>query len=283
MPELSKERGADTIGRGSRLFSLLTLERTRATLRSRAGRLVATTVALLYGVIALFAGYMLQIAPTGATGTTARVLTNSYSPAWWNYPAVLVTTPGGILVLPFVATVSMVLVSIGVGVGMGAGILLAARFYRTWERAKRAGGLVSPLAGLTPAMVALLTLGACCSTSAAAAGGIGAIAEVTGTSYNQILLNSWILNVFQVGVLAIALIAQEQLISVYSKLVRADPEPGPSAVGSDTRSSCPIDVSPTGLRLRRSARGRRGSPTLPEGDRSAVPHSGRTLPVTEHR
>jgi hypothetical protein len=210
--------------RGKRLISLLTLKHTRATLRGGRGRMIATSIAIFYGSIALIAGFMLQVGPTGASGTTVRILTNSYSPAWWNYPAVLVTTPGGILVLPCASTISMALVAIGVGVGMGAGILLAARFLRSWKEARGRGGLVSPLAGLTPAMVAALTLGACCSTSAAAAGSIGAIATVSGTSYDQVLLNSWILNVFQVVVLAIALIAQEMLIGVYSDLLEGGPQ-----------------------------------------------------------
>ena len=81
--------------RGKRLISLLTLKHTRATLRGGRGRMIATSIAIFYGSIALIAGFMLQVGPTGASGTTVRILTNSYSPAWWNYPAVLVTTPGG--------------------------------------------------------------------------------------------------------------------------------------------------------------------------------------------
>ena len=222
--------------RRSRLVGLLTLRRTRAVLRSRRGRALAVSIAAIYGFIALLAGYMLQIVPTGASGTTVRVLTNSYSPAWWNYPAILVVTPGGVVVLPFLSTISMVLVSIGVGVGMGAGILLASQFFRTWKLARAGRGLASPLAGLTPAMVALLTLGACCSTSAAAAGSIGAIAEVSGTSYDQILLNSWILNVFQVVVLAIALVAQEYLIGVFSNLAKPGAQPRSNAPEQAARS-----------------------------------------------
>lgn len=222
--------------RRSRLVGLLTLRRTRAVLRSRRGRALAVSIAVIYGFIALLAGYMLQIVPTGASGTTVRVLTNSYSPAWWNYPAILVVTPGGVVVLPFLSTISMVLVSIGVGVGMGAGILLASQFFRTWKLARAGRGLASPLAGLTPAMVALLTLGACCSTSAAAAGSIGAIAEVSGTSYDQILLNSWILNVFQVVVLAIALVAQEYLIGVFSNLAKPGAQPRSNAPEQAARS-----------------------------------------------
>ncbi len=209
---------------GPRLLSILTLRRTRAVVRGRGGRLAVAGIALAYVFIALLAGYMLEFARTGASGVSVEVLTNRYSPAWWNYPALLVVAPGGVLALPFLATVAMVLVSMGVGLGMGAGLILEVRFVRSWRTVKASGGTASPLAGLTPAMVAVLTLGACCSTSAAAAGGIGAIAEASGTTYNQILLNSWYLNVFQVAVLGLALIAQEQLIAVYGNLLGTSSE-----------------------------------------------------------
>lgn len=218
----------------SPLFSLLTLRRTRGLVRGRRGRAVAVSIAVLYGFVALFAGYMLQFGSTGSSGTTVELLTNPHSPAWWNYPALLVIAPGGLLALPVLAAVSMVLVSVGVGLGMGAGILLATRFFRSWKSARAEGGATSTLAGLTPAMVALLTLGACCSTSAAAVGGIGALAEASGTSYDQILLNPWFLNVFQVTVLGIALLAQEQLIAVYGNLVGSPPVIAPRATVSAT-------------------------------------------------
>jgi len=184
-------------------------------------------IAISYGLVALLAGYMLEFVRTGASGTTVVVLTNPYSPAWWNYPALIVITPGGVLALPFFATFSMVVVSIGVGLGMGAGLLVAVRFFRSWKSAKASGRPATSLAGMTPAMVAVLTLGACCSTSAAAAGGIGAVAVASGTTYNQILLNSWFLNVFQIVVLAVALLAQELLISMYDSLLQRSPEADP--------------------------------------------------------
>lgn len=219
--------GAPAPERGQQLYSLLTLRRTRAVVASRGGRLTAITIAVAYGFVALLAGYMLELGPTGASGTTIRVLTNPYSPAWWNYPALLVVTPGEVLVLPFGATVSMALVSMGVGIGMGAGLILAVRFLRSWKRTRGRPGSMSPLAGLTPAMVALLTVGACCSTSLAATGDIAAIAEASGASSTQILLNSWFLNVFQVVVLGIALVAQEQLIAVYGNLLTSPPSGTP--------------------------------------------------------
>ncbi|MGD0256906.1 MAG: hypothetical protein ABSB90_03375 [Thermoplasmata archaeon] len=162
------------------LGSLLTLRRTRAEVRGVRAKLAVTAIAVGYGFVALLAGYMLEFVRTGASTPTVAVLTNPYSPAWWNYPALIVVTPGAVLVLPLLATISMAVVSIGVGLGMGAGLLVAIRFFRSWRAARTMEGQVPLLAGMTPAMVALLTLGACCSTSAAAAGALGAVASITG-------------------------------------------------------------------------------------------------------
>ncbi len=60
-------------------------------------------------------------------------------------------------------------------------------------------------------MIALVTLGACCSTTAAATAGLGVIAQASGTSIDELLANNWYIGVFQILVLWIALIAQEQL------------------------------------------------------------------------
>ena len=197
------------------LLSVLTLSRTRKLIRGVVGRSLAISIALVYGFISLVVGLMLVFGPTGTTSTQVEVITNPYVLQWWNYPAVLVIAPGGVLELPFFDTVSTVLVSIGVGIGMSAGIMLARRILRERRRSPSGAGAVTTLASLTPAMVALLTLGACCSTTAAAAAGIGAVAQASGTTYASLLLNSWYLNVFQLAVLALALLAQEQLLRVY--------------------------------------------------------------------
>ena len=90
-------------GTASSWASLLTLRRTRATLRGPKGVSIALTVAILYGFIALLAGGMLEFFRTGATGTTVEVVTNAYSPAWWDYPGLLVVAPGGVLGLALLA------------------------------------------------------------------------------------------------------------------------------------------------------------------------------------
>jgi hypothetical protein len=197
------------------LSAWLTLRQTRALLRGKGAKAIAVGVGGVYAVVSLLVGLMLEIVPTGVHSTTVTLLTGAYEPDWWNYPALLVVGPNGVLALPFFPTLSMIVVSIGVGLGMSAGLLVAVRLLRERKAARRGSGTASTLAGMTPAMVAVLTLGACCSTSAAAAAGIGAVAQASGTTYDQLLVNSWYLNVFQMVVLGVALLAQEQLLSIY--------------------------------------------------------------------
>lgn len=207
----------------TRGVALATLERSRSELNGRVPKLLALSVGVVYGFIALQVGQMLTFGPTGQSATTYMVLWNNGSTAWWNYPALLVIFPGGVLALPFFATVVMVLVSIGVGIGMSVGILLTARLLVRRRRELSGPASAGALAGLTPAMIGLVTLGACCSTTAAATAGIGALAQASGSSLNAVLLNGWYIGVFQLAVLWVALVAQEQLLSIYGVLL------GPSA------------------------------------------------------
>ena len=159
----------------------------------------------------------------------AEVLWSGGAPAW-NYPGLLIVQPWGVVTLPFFATIAMVLVSIGVGIGMSVAVLLGIALVR--NRRARAGqpAAVGSVAGLTPAMIALVTLGACCSTTAAATAGVGLVGQVSGTSTDNLLLNNWFLGVFQIAVVWIALLAQELLLRVYGGLfglaaISGAPEP----------------------------------------------------------
>ncbi len=200
------------------LGSILTLQRSRAILRSPAGRALAISVGFVYGFVSLLVGQMLVFGPTGQTDVTVQVITASSSTAWWNYPAVLVVAPGGLIALPFLPAVTMVIVSIGVGLGMAVGVVLAVRLLRMRRNSSTAPTLASSAAGLTPAMLALVTLGACCSTTAAATAGLGAVAQASGQSLSTVFLNTWYLGLFQVAVLGVALVAQEQLVVVYGSV-----------------------------------------------------------------
>lgn len=218
-----------THDRFRRAMSLLTLERSRAELRGRGPRALAVAVAVVYGFVALQVGLMLTFGPTGQTTTTVTPIWGDGAAAWWNYPALLVIFPGGVLALPFFATLVMVLVAVGVGIGMTVGIVLTVRLLR--QRRRELGGPASAgaAAGLTPAMIALVTLGACCSTTAAATAGIGALAQASGSTLDAVLANNWYIGVFQLVVLWVALVAQEQLLAVYGLLLGASAQTAPLA------------------------------------------------------
>jgi hypothetical protein len=200
------------------LASILTLQRSRALLRNPAGRALAISVGFVYGFISLLVGQMLVFGPTQQSHVTAQVLTAPSSSAWWDYPALFVLAPGGVVELPFLPAVTMVIVSAGVGLGMAVGVLLAVRLFRMQRNSTTGPTLASSAAGLTPAMLALVTLGACCSTTAAATAGIGAVAQSSGQSLSTVFLNTWYLGFFQMAILAVALVAQEQLVVVYGGL-----------------------------------------------------------------
>jgi hypothetical protein len=173
---------------------------------------------VLYALGSMTLGGMLILAHIGG-GYTFEVLWRSqtgFQP--WNYPGVLIVAPWGIVSLPFFATVAMVLVSVGVGIGMAVAVLLGVALVRRRAKSAHQPVAVGSLAGLTPAMIALLTLGACCSTTAAATAGVGLVAQVSGSNTDTLLLNNWYLGVFQVAVVWIALVAQELLLRVYGGL-----------------------------------------------------------------
>jgi hypothetical protein len=202
------------------LLSSLTLRRSWGVLRGPMARSMVASIAMLYALGSMLLGGMLQLFPTGNQGRYVEFLASpNGDPAWWNYPAVIAVAPGGLLILPFFATIVMVVVSIGVGIGMTVGLVLVYRVIKDRRRNLGVPTLASTAAGLTPAMVCLVTLGACCSTIAAATAGIGVVAQLNGTSVEAVIDNSWFLGVFEVGVLWVALIAQEQLLSAFARFL----------------------------------------------------------------
>lgn len=217
-------------------LALLSLARSRALLRTRIGVLSVTFVAVLYGLVALLEGGMLLLTRTGFSTIATTVIPGQGESAWWNYPALIVSGPDGVLALPFLATVTMVVVSIGVGIGMSVGLVLAYRLLRKGGTGAGRSAAFGSVPGLTPAMIALVTLGACCSTTAAATAGIGVVAQASGTTTQALLLNSWYLNVFQVAVLWVALVAQEQLLTVYGRLLQ------PKEAGAELVVPAPVDL-----------------------------------------
>jgi hypothetical protein len=112
----------------------------------------------------------------------------------------------------------MVVVGVGVGYGMTVAFLLAIRLVRNHGLATGGSTATGAFAGLTPAMISLVTLGACCSTTAAATAGVGLVAQASGTTASNLLLNNWYLGVFQIVMVWVALLAQEMLLVVYAGL-----------------------------------------------------------------
>ena len=210
-------------GDTSRVWPLLTLRRTRALLIGLRYRVLVGLVALAYAFGAMVFGGMLYFPSHPLrTGWSFYIFPSGPGPSW-AYPIVLVGSPYFQFGLPIISGILVTLSAAGVGLGMSLAVFLIIRLLRT----PRAGSLqptaVGAAAGLTPVMIALVTLGACCSTTAAATAGICLAAQASGTTAAAALANGWYLGVFQVAVIYVALIAQEQLLNGYGLLFESAP------------------------------------------------------------
>jgi hypothetical protein len=201
-----------------RAASVLALGATRRYLRESHARMMVVFFALLYALGSMVLGGMLLLARVPGGYTSEVLWGNAYGSGSWNYPGLLVVAPWGVLSFPFLATLSMALVSIGVGIGVTVAILISVKLVRDRRTGAARAGSVGSIAGLTPAMIALVTLGACCSTTAAATAGVGLVAQASGSTLNNLLVNNWFLDVFQVSILYVALVAQELILRVYGGL-----------------------------------------------------------------
>jgi hypothetical protein len=217
------------------IWALLSLRRSRSLVRRPRFFLLGIAIAVVYALIAMVVGTMLQIFSPPAHLSSFWVILTSGTPAW-DYPALLAVNPYFILALPFLPTVFMILTSAGVGLGMTVAVILSANLLRRRRSTSARPAAVGTAAGLTPAMIALITLGACCSTTAAATAGIGITAQATGTSTVTLLANTWYLGVFQLAILYVALLAQEQLLTVYAGIVSS-----PVGIDPVTAISPPLD------------------------------------------
>jgi hypothetical protein len=217
--------------KGPRIASFLLLRRSRALLARPRYRRAALGVAVCYGLLALVLGDMLTVS-TSAFQVESYVAVVAGGTPWWNFPALLVETPNFVLALPFLPTLVMVLLSIAVGLGMTVAALLIAEQVRGRQAGARGLTTVS-LAGMSPALVALVTLGACCSTAAGASAGVLLLHAVSGSSATSALANVWYLGFFQLGIVWAGLLAQEQLVTVYRGLT-----PGiPATLGTSSEHS----------------------------------------------
>ncbi len=217
---------------------LLTLRGIRTFIRDSSARGGVAFFALLYGLGAAFTSGMVLITSIPGGYTFTVFWSGGPGTFFWNYPGFLLVAPWGVVSAPFFPTLAMAVVSVGVGLGMTVAFLLAVRLLRHRRRAAGTPAATGTVAGLTPAMITLVTLGACCSTTAAASAGVGLVALATGTTTNNLLLNNWFLGVFQIVVVWVALLAQELLLVVYAGLfAKRDGEtPAPPPVAWDRRS-----------------------------------------------
>ena len=212
------------------LARALRFEEIRAFLRRSHAVGLAVLLGVSYALGSLLLGGMLVLAPEHVS-TSVEVLVGG-SGGSWNYPALFVVAPWGVLGLPFFATFSMVVVAAGVGLGMAVAAVLTYRLVRpSTEEAARTKS-VGIATGLTPAMISLVTIGSCCTTTAAATGGIGLIAQASGTTTANLVLNNWYLGVAQMAIVWAAVFGQELLLTVYSGLLglRSTSHPTPRVV-----------------------------------------------------
>jgi len=218
-------------------LSLLTVREIRRYIARSSAIMLAVFVGLVYALISMSEGGMLVLAPLRGGYQFLIVTGSGTGYQSWNYPGLLVLAPWGIVDLPLFGTVAMLFVSGCVALGMTAAALLAVRLVVRRSSAAVAPTSLGALTGLTPAMIALLALGACCSTTAAATAGVGAIALVTGTTTANLLVNNWFLGLFQMVIVWVALLAQEALLISYGDLfglragdpLRSEPTPSPEA------------------------------------------------------
>jgi hypothetical protein len=208
------------------LLSVLSLREIRGFLRRSHAIPLAVFLGVAYALGSMLEGGMLILEPLRGGTTIEILLASGTGSGWWNYPGLLVVAPWGILALPFFATIAMVGVSIGVGLGMAVAVGLVLRLLRPSPQEVARSKAVGVATGLTPAMIGLVTLGSCCTTTAAATGGIGLIAQASGTSTANLLVNSWYLGVAQLAIVGVGLFAQELLLAVYGGLLGIGPRRG---------------------------------------------------------
>ncbi len=207
----------ETLGQ---VLSLASLERTRALLRTRRGRLLVAALAVLFALLSMLIGQMLTF--PGFSGPLFVSVQWTGSP-WWDFPEVFVFNGGVALDLLFLPTVTMVLVSVGVGIGATAALFTAMPRLRTRpERGAREAATTSA-AGASAAITGLATMGACCCTSCVGAAGVAVVAAASGTDILFLLRENWYLDLFQLAVLGVALMAQERALRLPANYCKVPP------------------------------------------------------------
>lgn len=192
-----------------RVLSLATLQRTRGLLRSRRARLLTAAIAIGYLFVSMLVGEMLTFPGFASPFFVTVQWTGS---PWWDFPELFVYNAGVALDLLFLPTVTMILVSAGVGIGATAALFtLFPRLRATSQRTDRAAATTSG-AGASAAITGLATMGACCCTTCVGAAGVAVVAAASGTNVALLLGQTWYLDLFQLVVVGLALLAQERAL-----------------------------------------------------------------------
>ncbi len=203
-----------------RILSLASLERTRALLRNRRARLLVIAIALAYVLLSMLIGQMLTF--PGFTGPFFATVQWTGSP-WWDFPELFVFNAGVALDLLLLPTVTMVLVSAGVGIGATAALFTAVPRLRDGPQAAGREAATSSAAGASAAITGLATMGACCCTTCASAAGVAVVAAASGTNIALLLSQTWYLDLFQLVVVGLALMAQERSLRLPAEYCRVPP------------------------------------------------------------
>ncbi len=190
-------------------LSLLSLRETRRGLREARMRWVIMPLAVSFALVSMILGRMLEFYPSYQPFSVTTVWVNYGNPIWWNYPALVILFSQGDLILPFLATVTMVLVSAGVALGGATGLTALRAFVRARRLRTKAAGPAAAATSTAPAVGGLATLGACCCTSCAGLAAVAVVAGATGTSLSVLRLNTWYIDLFQLVVVGVSLLAQE--------------------------------------------------------------------------
>jgi hypothetical protein len=199
----------------ARFGSFLALERTRSLLMGLRYRLLVGVIGLSYVLGTMLFSGMLFIPSHPLNVPVFFFIEPAGYGASWTYPAILAGNAYFQVDLPMLSSILMTLSAAGIGLGMALAVRLVARLVRNRVKNPLRPTALGSVAGLTPAMIAFLTLGACCSTTAAATAGISLGAHSGGIGVAGVLANTWYLGVIQVAIVYAALLAQEQLLRVY--------------------------------------------------------------------
>ncbi len=189
-------------------LDLLTFRESRRVVRAKGNRWPAVLIGLAYALASMLIGYMLEIFPSSSLGFFWMVLPSG-RPSW-DYPALLIAGPNEVISLPFLPTLTMVVVAIGVALGGGVALASLRDLIRDRRIASPTQMAISSSAGIAPAVTGLATLGACCCVACATAGGVAVVAAASGTSYSNLLANNWYLDAFQIAVVWFSLLIQER-------------------------------------------------------------------------